>query len=92
MIGEYAAAIFISGVTVVDPSPPVVARRSPLSVAPPFSSSSASLASDSVGFSDEEDELVFAVLQRLDPGERKLPKVMEPWGLMNGVARCCWLE
>lgn len=29
------------------------------------------------------------VLQRLEPLERKLPKVMEPWVLIKGVARCC---
>lgn len=33
----------------------------------------------------------FEVLQRLEPLERKLPKVMEPWVLMKGVARWDWL-
>ena len=38
-----------------------------------------------------EDGLLLGMLQRLVPLERKLPKLMEPFALMKGVARCCWL-
>lgn len=31
------------------------------------------------------------VLQRLEPLDKKLPNVMDPWVLMKGVAKCCWL-
>ena len=38
-----------------------------------------------------EEGLFFGMLQRLVPLERKLPKLMEPFALMKGVVRCCWL-
>ena len=33
--------------------------------------------------------VAFCVLHKLDPPERKLPKVMEPLALMKGVVSCC---
>jgi len=38
-----------------------------------------------------EEGLLFCILQRLVPLERKLPKLMDPFALMKGVVRCCWL-
>ena len=42
-----------------------------------------------VPFPFPELELDFCMLQRLVPLERKLPKEMDPFALMNGVVRCC---
>ena len=35
--------------------------------------------------------LPLEVVHRLGPLDKKLPKLMEPWELMMGVASCCWL-
>ena len=34
-------------------------------------------------------ELVFCMLQRLVPLDKKLPKEMDPFALIKGVVRCC---
>lgn len=34
-------------------------------------------------------ELVFCMLQRLVPLDKKLPNEMDPFALMKGVVRCC---
>ena len=84
-------AIFNSGVTALDPdmlSPPLVTRPV-LLFSSFFTVDSSPSPSVAVSFSCE---LLFVGLHRLDPVERKLPNVMEPWWLINGVARCCWLE
>ena len=38
-----------------------------------------------------DEELLFCILQRLLPLDKKLPNEMDPFALMKGVVRCCWL-
>lgn len=98
-------AIFTSAVEVVEEEASEVivttCERPPLSAARLFSSFFTSDMAQSLfalsvgeesGFSIRGGVLDLPVLHRLEPGDKKLPNVMEPFGLMKGVARCCWLE